>query len=210
VLIKDRGLPFQREAFARLGLAVEKLIKVDDDLHVQAETLVVPAVRLDNTRVPKSDLEFSRRLYLPEEPSPQQAHRRLYVGRRDAAFRRVSNENEFMPYLQELGFEEVAMSGLTVAEQARLFSEASLIVGPNGSALANLVFANRACHVVEFFAPGWVVGYNWMIADSIGLGFTGIIGRGPRPPRGTLPSEIKQDIEMDADLLKRVIKELVS
>ncbi len=210
VLIKDRGLPYQREAFARIGLDAEKLIQVHDDLHLQAESLVVPSVRLDNTRVPRTDTEFVRRLYLPQEPSPQQATRRLYISRRDAAFRRVLNEADFLPYLREHGFEEVAMSDLTVAEQARVFSEASIIVGPNGSALANLIFANRAARVVEFFAPGWVVGYNWMIACNVGLGFTGLIGRGPRPPPGTLPREIKADIDLDVDLLKQVVDELVS
>lgn len=209
VLIKDRGLPYQRESFARLGLRPEQLIQVSDHDHFEAETLVIPAIRLDNTRVPRRDIEYVRRLYLADEPVPSLSHKRLYVGRKDASFRRVLNEDAFMPFLKENGFEEVAMSGLSVADQARLFSEASIIVAPNGSALANLVFANRACRVVEFFAPGWVVGYNWMICAALGISFTALIGGGPRPPRGTLPREIKQDIEIDADLLKRTVAALL-
>jgi capsular polysaccharide biosynthesis protein len=205
VLIKDRGLPYQLEGLRRLGIDEGKIIRVTDDLHVQADHLVVPSVRHDNTRVGPGDLRFTRSLYLPQEPTPAAARRRLYISRRDASFRRVSNEAEIMPLLHERGFEEVAMSKLSVAEQAKLFSEAAVLVGPNGSALANLAFANPACRVIEFFAPGWVVGYNWMLSELVGLDYTAIIGEGARPPEGTLPCEVKQDIRLDVTKLKAVL-----
>ena len=136
------------------------------------------------------------------------ARRRLYVSRRDASFRRVLNEAEIMPLLRQHGFEEVAMSDLSVAEQAKLFSEAAVLVGPNGSAFANLVFANPACRVIEFFAPGWVVGYNWMLSELLGLDYTAIVGEGPRPPEGTLPREIKQDIQLDVTKFQAALEQL--
>lgn len=208
VLIKHRGHPFQLEALKRLNIDPAKVIQADDRLHVQAEQLVVPSIRHDNMKVNAGDMEFVRRFYLPEEPARHTAFRRLYVSRRDAAFRRVTNEDELMPVLKEHGFEEVSMSKMTVAEQAKIFSEAEFLIGPNGSALANMVFANSACQVVEFFAPGWVVGYNWMIAANFGLPYTAIIGRGPRPSPGTLPQEIKQDIDLDVELVKTALDAL--
>lgn len=210
VLVKDRGLPYQLEGLRRLGLDESKIIRVTDCTHLQTDSLVVPAVRHDNTRVGVKDVQFTRHLYLPEEPSPAIATRRLYVSRRDASFRRVLNEPEIMPLLKRFGFEEVAMSHMTVAEQAKLFSEAAVLVGPNGSAFANLVFANPACRMIEFFAPGWVVGYNWMLADLLGLDFTAIIGEGPRPPAGTLPREIKQDIVVDPAKLKAALEHVTA
>ncbi|MFT3782557.1 MAG: glycosyltransferase family 61 protein [Nibricoccus sp.] len=196
VLIKDRQLPFQKEALKRLGFDESKIMRVDDKTHLTTDVLVVPSVRHDNTRVGLQEIQFTRRLYLPREPSSP-PKRRLYVSRRDAAFRRVTNEPEIMPILKKFGFEEVAMSHMSVAEQAKVFSEAAVIVGPNGSALANLVFANPACRVAEFFAPGWVVNYNWMLADLLGLDFTAVIGEGERPPTGILPRDLKQDIVLD-------------
>ena len=208
VLIKDRGLPYQREGLRRLGIDEGKIIRVTNDLHLQADTLVVPSVRHDNTRVSPDDVRFTRSLYLPEEPKPTTAKRRLYVSRRDASFRRVLNEADLMSLLRQHGFEEVAMSKMSVAEQAKLFSEAAVLIGPNGSAFANLVFANPACHVIEFFAPGWVVGYNWMLSELIGLDYTAIVGEGPRPPEGTLPREIKQDMLLDLAKLKTTLEQL--
>jgi capsular polysaccharide biosynthesis protein len=147
-------------------------------------------------------MEYVRQLYLPEEPARGTAFRRLYVSRRDAAFRRVLNEDKLMPILRAYGFEEVVMSKLSVGEQAKVFSEAEIVMGPNGSALANLVFAHPSCHVIEFSAPGWVVGYNWMICANFGLPYTALIGQGPRPAPDVLPREIKQDILLDLDQVK--------
>jgi capsular polysaccharide biosynthesis protein len=210
VLIKDRGLPFQKEALKRLEIDEDKLIRVNDHTHLQVQTLVVPSVRMDNTRVNRGDLQFVRRLFLPQEPSPQSARRRLYVSRRDASFRRVVNEPEIMPLLQQHGFEEVSMSKMSVVEQAQLFAEAEVLVGPNGSALANVIFANPACRVIEFFAPGWVVPYNWMLCASLKLHYTAMIGDGPRPAAGTLPREIKQDIHLNVAAFKRILEKLPS
>ena len=208
VLIKHRGYAFQEEALQRLGIDKAKVIQVGDDDHFQAEALVVPAVRHDNSKVSRSDMEFVRRLYLPAGAASPKAFRRLYVSRRDAAFRRILNEHELMPVLKEHGFEEVSMSKMSVADQAKLFSEAEFLIGPNGSALANLVFAHPSCQVVEFFAPGWVVPYNWMICANLGLPYTAIVGRGARPTPGTMPREIKQDIDLDIATVKTALDAL--
>lgn len=210
ILIKDRGARFQKEALERLGIDEKKIIHVDDQLHVQCDRLVVPTVRHDNLLVNRHDMEFSRRLFLDEKDVPAKPMRRLYVGRADAAFRRVTNNAELLNLLHAHGFEEVAMSKMTVAEQAKIFAESEIIVGPNGSALANLIFANPKTRVVEFFAPGWVVGYNWMICANFDLSYTAIIGAGVRPPPGTLPHAIKDDITVDLALLKAAIENSAS
>jgi capsular polysaccharide biosynthesis protein len=210
VLIKGAKASFQKEGLARLGIDESRLIRVGENELFEADRLVVPSVRHDNTKVNLPDMNFVRRLYLPEEPPASAALRRLYIGRRDAAYRRVSNESALLKELAPLGFEEVAMSGMTVAEQARLFSEAEMIIGPNGSALANLLFANRATRVVEFFAPGWVVGYNWMISANLGHRYSAIVGHGPRPAAGVLPHDLKADVEVDIPLVKSTVEAMLA
>lgn len=210
VLVKDRALPYQVEALRRLGIKDDRVIRVQDNTHLHVEHLVVPAVRHDNTRVSPRDILYTRGLFLPEEPPRSAARRRLYVSRRDASFRRVLNEEQVLPILREHGFEEVAMSKLSVAQQAQLFSETEFVVAPNGSALANLVYANRACRVLEFFAPGWIVGYNWMLCDALGMQYVALIGEGERPPQGTLPRDVQADIVLDPVKLKAALQALFS
>jgi capsular polysaccharide biosynthesis protein len=206
VLIKHRDLPFQRETLARLGLDQSRIIRVNDTDHFQAETLVVPSFHHDSTLVSGADLDFVRSLFAPRQPAAP--HRRLYLGRRDAAHRRVLNHTGLQSLLDAYGFEEPVLSGLSVEAQARLLSEASVVLGPNGSALANLVFAQPSCRVIEFYAPDWVVPYNWMIAAHLGCDFTAIVGRGPRPSPKNAPRGIKDDIDLDLAVLKQALDTL--
>ncbi len=207
VLIKHHNLPYQIESLTRLGLDPARVRLVQPEDHFECDTLVVPAIRDDNTRVNRADLEFLRRLYLSEEPSPAASRRRLYISRNDAKFRRVANEPEILPLLKQHGFEQISMSGRSVADQARLFSEAAIIVAPNGAALSNLAFANTRCRLIELFAPSWIVPYMWMITAHLGIRHTALIGRGPRLVPGVLPHGIRDDITIDPVLLQQAIEQ---
>lgn len=207
ILVKDRRLPFQTETLRRLGFDPAKIIHVRATDHFQAESLVVPSFHEDSMIIIPRDFHYVRRLFRSElrvEPGG----RRLYLSRRDAAHRRIVNEAALLPIIRDYGFEEVLMSNLSVAEQAALLSGASAILGPNGSALANLVFAHPSARVIELFAPGWVVGYNWMICDALGIDYTAIVGRGPRPAPNLPPREITQDIELDPAILQLALDRL--
>jgi capsular polysaccharide biosynthesis protein len=206
ILIKDRGHPYQEETLRRLGIDDSRLIRVRDNDHFQAESLVVPSLHLDNTRVNHADLQYVRQLFLPAVPG--EPHRRLYLGRRDARHRRILNEAQLLPILQEHGFEEVYLAGLSVAEQARLLSEAAVVIGPNGSALANLLFVHPSCRVIELFAPAWVVVFDWMICASFGLNHTALIGRGYRPSPKRAPCGLTDNIDLDPALLRKALAAL--
>jgi len=206
ILIKDRGHPYQQETLRRLGIDDSRLIRVRDADHFQAETLVVPSLHLDNTRVNPVDLNYVRQLFAPAVPP--EPHRRLYLGRRDARHRRIVNEAQLLPILHAHGFEEVYLSGLSIAEQARLISEAAVVVGPNGSALANLIFAHPSCRVIELFAPAWVVVFDWMICASFGLDHTALIGRGHRPSPKRPPCGLTDNIDLDPALLEKALAAL--
>ena len=75
---------------------------------------------------------------------------RIYVTRADAAWRRVANESEIRNLLEEQGFVTVTCTALSVAEQVRIFSRATHVVGAHGAGLANMIFARAGARVLEF------------------------------------------------------------
>jgi hypothetical protein len=75
-------------------------------------------------------------------------------------------------------FEILPLSGLDVAKQARLFSEAAAIAGPAGAAFANLVFASAPACVLEISPPQWLAAFHWMISARLGLTHTVLLGTG--------------------------------
>jgi hypothetical protein len=71
------------------------------------------------------------------------------AGRGGGARVTVSDEKVFKNVMSEYNIQNVLMEDLSFQSQINLFSKASLIVSPHGSALANLVFAPKTAKVLE-------------------------------------------------------------
>jgi capsular polysaccharide biosynthesis protein len=102
-------------------------------------------------------------------PSP--SHPR---GGYDATKRRIVNETDLVKELVLYGFEVVSLSGMSFADQVRLFDEAEIIVGPHGAGFTNAVFAQPGTTLIELFSPSYINGCFWALANACGhrYGFT--------------------------------------
>jgi capsular polysaccharide biosynthesis protein len=115
--------------------------------------------------------------FLSEGASVGTAPRRIYVSRDDARLRRVLNESEILPLLNEAEFEPVALSRLPIGRQVSLFRHAEAVVAPHGAGLAHIAWCRPGTKVVEFFPDpdgprGCVKNASfdyWLIAQMRGL-----------------------------------------
>lgn len=94
--------------------------------------------------------------------------KRIYVSRRDAATRRLINEEALLPIFEKSGFEIFAPGELSLADQVAKFSEASVIVGVAGSGLTNFAFANPGCTLIEFHPSDYINLAYWYMANAVG------------------------------------------
>jgi hypothetical protein len=117
------------------------------------DRLVMPTRITDTLDVSALQRDVLRRAVLPHAET-NGTRRRLYISRRDAAVRRIANEDEIVPELVRRGFEVVVMSGLSPEAQAGLFRGAEVIVTHHGAALANLAFCDPGTTVIEVFQDG--------------------------------------------------------
>ncbi len=79
--------------------------------------------------------------------------RRLFIMReaKSSDGRQIDNQDELTAYLQRYGFECLQPEKYSVAEQAQIFSEASVVVGAHGAALSNIMFSRTGTVVIEFY-----------------------------------------------------------
>ena len=120
-------------------------------------------------------------------PQPQgPPWRRLYISRRDSSNRRLVNEAEIEARAIAAGFVPVVLSELSVAEQVRLFAEASHIVAPHGAGLANLSFCHEGSAVCELHMDCCVQWAMRCIAARRRLRYGCLIGQAIEP-RATMP-----------------------
>jgi hypothetical protein len=112
------------------------------------------------------------------EKAPGSFSPRIYISRRDAAFRRVANEDEVIQALERIGFETYTLSDMRFAEQVTLFTGAEVVIAPHGAGLANLIFADTPI-VIELFSP-YVIPLNANLARGLGFPYGYLCGTYPR------------------------------
>ncbi|GIV57684.1 MAG: hypothetical protein KatS3mg042_0597 [Rhodothermaceae bacterium] len=98
------------------------------------------------------------------------AHRKIYISRARARTRRFKNEPEVRRYLENAGFETVFLEDMNFYEQARLFSEAEVVVSQHGAGLTNIIYMNTGS-VIEIFSSKEVYVYYQQCAKMIGLNY---------------------------------------
>jgi len=148
----DRG--YQRETLGRFHIDASRIVETDRLRHLVCERMVLPSYPGASGFPPRWACEFLRRSFLAEPSGPPApAPERIYVSRQGTPRRRIENHEALEELLARSGFETVHPERLAVAEQARLFDGARVIVAPHGSGLANLAFCRAGTQVIELFPP---------------------------------------------------------
>jgi hypothetical protein len=98
--------------------------------------------------------ELRQRLHRSTDDSlARELPRKVFVSRRGANSRRISNESEVSAYLESKGFASIQLEKLSLAEQIVLFRHATHVIALHGAGLTNLIHADR-CAVLELFPSG--------------------------------------------------------
>ncbi len=152
-LISGPVTPFISEALALFRIDRARIIGTTDFPASRPELLLAPPLVNHPFVVPAQVCEFLHRSIVGARPVPTQ-RRRIFIDRSDACYRRIVNFDDLLPTLNSLGLEPIQLAGRSLAEQAALFHDASLVVANHGAALSNLVFCSPGTRVIQILAPG--------------------------------------------------------
>lgn len=200
-------LPFHIETLNTLGIPLTKVIKLGNYLHIKATQLVVPSLPGNTGNMPYWVCEFLRKEFLHTEiVEKYRILERIYLSRKNAKYRKIVNEDELINFLSKLGFTNVLLESMSVAEQALLFSSAKVVVAPHGAGLTNIVFCKTGTKIVELFSPGYVNVCYWSLCNQIDLEYYYLIGEGLRFPEGVDPHQCKADIVININSIASLMK----
>jgi capsular polysaccharide biosynthesis protein len=97
-------------------------------------------------------------------------HRKVYVSRQKAPWRKVRNEDVVWSRLHSQGFERVFLEDLPFAEQVRLLAETEVLVSNHGAGLTNLLFMVPGTRVLEVRMRGDAANNCYFsLASAVGL-----------------------------------------
>lgn len=201
-----RERPYQKELLEVLGIDQGRIIVSNSKLHVECDHLIAPSFSEPSSRVAyqysPQGMQFLRSLFLSTN---SKQYRRLLVSRRKAKVRRWLGEAEAFPKLQKLGFELVELENLSLAEQARLFSEAEMVVMPHGGGLANCAFCTAGTTIVELFARDYMPLFMVELSSILALEYYALAGNPVR-----VPGQMHSDIDVAADKVINLVQSIIS
>lgn len=143
------------ESLSLLGFNKENCMYVDgSSVYYTKEIATCPPFTHTGNYHSEIVRHLAEQLKKQVEVSVLSPSRLIYVSRRNAARRRVVNEEEIIGLLQQRGFEIVETDDMSYEEQIHLFNSAKWLVSIHGAALSNMMFMNKGCHVLELRNAG--------------------------------------------------------
>lgn len=191
---------FERESLEAAGIPFDRILDCRSHPHIACDELVVPSPLSEVFQASRYSCDYLRSLFGPATTGG--GGRRLYVSRRRTSHRRVANERDVVAALTREGFVIVEPQDMSLSEQAALFAEADIVVGPLGSAVANYVHCRPGTAIVEIQNAHALQTCTPAIAAERGFVYGVLLGR----DAGDGERGLAQDMTVDPEELLRLIE----
>lgn len=122
----------------------------------------------------KSNLDFSSSL-LQEVPG-QRSGGRVLLLRLPKSKRYLANRKDVVEALRPLGFDVIEAEGMTLREQVKMLSSASVVVGVHGAGLVNAVHGVPSVTLVELFPSDFIHPHFAWVAREFGYSYGAVVG----------------------------------
>lgn len=100
------------------------------------------------------------------------AGERVYISRRAAGRRRITNEDELIPILQKFDFQLICAEELSFQEQVAVASRARYVVSNHGAGLTNMLFMREGGSVLELrHRADWINNCYFILASALDLNY---------------------------------------
>jgi capsular polysaccharide biosynthesis protein len=162
------------------GISEQTILQHDINAVTRVDRAIIPSLRNPHAYLDPESCELYAELRARYgEPS---SGRKVYVSRVSInqegwSTRTMVNEGELIARLEAMGFDILEPEHLSVREQIKAFSSASMIVGPSGSGLFNTMFCHPGTKVIDIQSePQWIYSYTGMYA-SLQLNYGIFVGK---------------------------------
>lgn len=166
---------WKRDLLVAFGVSIDRLVPYDG--HTQFEIGELHST--NGGRLSPVDLEWLKNklfeVYSPKTDGP----RRVFVSRQGIGTRHIFNWAEIQDVLKEFEFHVVQPEELRLVGSLSAFANAQVIMGPEGSGLRNMVWANKP-KVIEIFGHELNFG-QWRMAHALGCDYEPYLEDRPVP-----------------------------
>jgi hypothetical protein len=130
---------------------------------------------------------------------PGSGARRVYIARRGK--RRLVNEAEIQPILENFGFLTVYMEDHPIEEQIATAAQAEVVLGPHGAGLALSMFMRPGGALIEMFSNEFINPHMLSVCQALDLNYYMLTPR--KYPEGTFGNP---EVEVDPEILQLTLR----
>lgn len=209
ILINGAGARYERESLAALGLPPEKVRYVNERQRFQVKAAAIPSMDHAGKVIAPWKIKALRDLRDGLTKGGRPGARRLYVSRRNAAVRRVVNEEALRPLLEQAGFALLELDSRSWVDQVQMFADAEVVLAPHGAALANIAFCHPGALITEITTRAGYRDFYRYLAASASLQYGVLEGEARVAANGsTIRAVENEDMIVPAPALQRWLQKL--
>lgn len=220
-----RNLEFAKKSLQAFGVKESELIEFDEEKNLLCKDLVFPVSKVEERRKLRPSMgdglhfkggwsksyiqELNKAVvkYCANISTAKLGFDKIFVGRNDAAHRRLSNIEDLESLLASKGFVFIDPGTLSFEDQVAVFNSARKIVGIHGAGMTNILWVNPATDVdvVEIAVEGLDdPGYR-MICEALSINYRVVNGA----PLGNHKAGIAfDDLYVDTNTLESVLQSI--
>ena len=176
-VVSDPVEPFKLESLAALNIGCDRLLPVKGFYQINFEKLWYATPTNDMAWNPVAVQNVRKALLQTYGNEAGPSAEKLYVSRGNVRWKRLDNEEELLPIIQQHGFKIVHPQELTFPQQIQAFARASVVMGAYGAGLTNVMFCQPQANLVELqdahYAPR---PWYWKWATMLGLNYHSLTG----------------------------------
>jgi hypothetical protein len=201
-LLHDASKPLSDASFHMLGLDTPNSRRWDDTFWKVDGLYFASDFKKFCSWTPES-AAWVRAKFSPGLDQKAPGKKLFYISRRNGS-RPALNEDQILEALKPWGLTVVEPDRYSLKEQIELFSEAGLIMGPQGAGIQNALWAPPGCKILEFISLRYFSGVYWTLAESVGHQYGLVTGT-----TSTTEDPIFVGSTWDPVLINRALEELM-
>ena len=190
ILVESKPRSFVRESLEVMGYPPSSYKEWSRN-EMYIDRLIVPLHRIhsfdyykpssSNYNPSRDDLGWLRQKVRSgiERNKRREQNKRIYISRQKTgsehtSSRKVINYNEVEDVLGEFGFKSYVLEELSFQDQAELFINAEVIMGPHGAGLVNMIFSDDPL-IIELFPKNKLKPHFYYISEIMGFEYEAVV-----------------------------------
>jgi len=214
LLMPKDGAPFMKATASILGF--KNYLDIEKNQILDAHKVIIPEQAAhtlfhDPNLIQRLQKELLDGLgYVKTKP-----HRRIYISRSTQQKRKVTNELDVRNIVSKYNFEVMHFENMTFENQAALMQEAEVVIGVHGANLANILFMQPKCAVIEMLNINSVNPLYFRLSSYLSLAYYALpcdqtiaesLNENIGPVLKVNDNDIAVDLEKLEDILYRIFE----